>query len=58
MLCLVLPVYDLLVFMSRAFRPIFPTASDEFEHKLTQLAESVSSIRSAMTGPINKFIQK
>ena len=54
----VLPIRDILVFTSVTFRPIFPTASDEFEHRLTQLAMSLSSIMPTMTGPINKFIQK
>ena len=54
----VLPVLDILVFISGIFRPIFPTASDKFERKLTQLAKIVSSFRPTMTGAINKFIQK
>ena len=31
--------------------PIFPTASDKFEHKLSQLAKSLNSIRLKMTRP-------
>ena len=54
----VLPVRDILVFMSGAFRHILPTASNEFDHKLTQLVKGLSSIMPTMTGPINKFIQK
>ena len=49
-----MPVHEILVFMNGIFRPIFPTASDKFEHKLRQLAKNVSSIRPTMSGAINK----
>ena len=56
MLWVVLPVHDVLVAMSGTFMPVLPTTSDEFEHKLIQLATILGSIKSTMTGPINKFI--
>ena len=44
--------------MSETFWSIFPTASDEFEHKLTQLGKSLSAIRPTISRPINKFKEK
>ena len=38
--------------------PIVPTVSNEFDFELTQLTESLSSIKPTITGPIHKFIQK